>query len=155
MTYEGDASPELADVLSRHDGVLSVDSAMKYLTRDALRWRVGSGRWQQPCRGIVVAQSGPLTEFQALRIAVLWAGWLDAVWRTARLVVEVDGRHHMDAAQYWADMDRDNDLTVDGYRVLRFPAFLVRYHPGYVARKIRAALRPGVGDPDPGLIRTG
>ncbi len=37
MTYEGDASPELADVLSRHDGVLSVDSAMKYLTRDALR----------------------------------------------------------------------------------------------------------------------
>ena len=39
MTYEGDASPELADVLSRHDGVLSVDSAMKYLTRDALRWR--------------------------------------------------------------------------------------------------------------------
>jgi hypothetical protein len=81
--------------------------------------------------------------------------WLDAVWRTARLVVEVDGRHHMDAAQYWADMDRDNDLTVDGYRVLRFPAFLVRYHPGYVARRIRAALRPGVGDPDPGLIRTG
>jgi very-short-patch-repair endonuclease len=55
----------------------------------------------------------------------------------------------MDAAQYWADMDRDNDLTVDGYRVLRFPAFLVRYHPGYVARKIRAALRPGVGDQIP------
>ena len=203
MTYEGDASPELADVLSRHDGVLGVDSAMKYLTRDALRWRVSSGRWQQPCRGIVVAQSGPLTEFQALRIAALWAGpggalagltaasleglqgftdrgplaerpihvppdrqaprrnsagrrrWLDAVWETARLVVEVDGRHHMDAAQYWADMDRDNDLTVDGYRVLRFPAFLVRYHPGCVAGKIHAALRPGVADPDSGLTRTG
>jgi very-short-patch-repair endonuclease len=74
---------------------------------------------------------------------------------TGRLVVEVDGRHHMDAAQYWADMDRDNDLTVDGYRVLRFPAFLVRYHPGYVAGRIRAALRQRVGDPDPGLIRTG
>lgn len=323
MTSEGDASPELADVLSRHGGVLSVNSAMKYLTRDALRWRVSSGRWQQPCRGIVVAQSGPLTEFQALRIAALWAGpggalagltaaspdglqgftdrgplaerpihvlvpvssparrtrpslplvvhysrllgaddihplrrpprtrmarslvdaaawmatdrgaqavlaagvqqrlarlegltaivarnqrlprrgmitdtlediaggahalseldftrlirryrlpppdrqaprrdsagrrrWLDAVWETARLVVEVDGRHHMDAAQYWADMDRDNDLTVDGYRVLRFPAFLVRYHPGYVAGKIRAALLPGVADPDPGLTWT-
>ena len=80
MTSEGDASPELADVLSRHDGVLSVDSAMKYLTRDALRGRVSSGRWQQPCRGIVVAQSGPLTEFQALRIAALWAGPGGAPW---------------------------------------------------------------------------
>ena len=323
MRYEGDSPQGLADLLSWHDGVLTVDAAMKYLTRDALRWRVKSGRWQQPCRGIVVAQSGPLTELQALRIAALWAGpggalagltaasldglegftgrgnaerpihllvpvssparrgrpslplavhysrllgaddihplreprrtriarslvdaaawmatdrgaqavlaagvqqrlarledlaaivarnqrlarrgmiadtlkdiaggahalseldftrlirryrlpapdrqasrtdsagrrrWLDAVWKTARLVVEVDGRHHMDAAQYWADMDRDNDLTVDGYRVLRFPAFLVRYHPGYVAGKIRAALRAGAGDPDPGLIRTG
>jgi hypothetical protein len=324
MTYEGDSPPGLVDLLSWHDGVLRVDSAMKFLTRDALRWRISSGRWQQPCRGIVVAQSGPLTEIQALRIAVLWAGpggalagltaaslnglqgftdrerlterpihvlvpassparrarpnlplvvhysrllgaddihplwrpprtrmarslvdaaawmatdrgaqavlaagvqqrlvriadltaivarnqrlprrgmitdtlediaggahalseldftrlirryrlpppdrqaprkdsagrrrWLDAVWEIARLVIEVDGRHHMDAAQYWADMDRDNDLTVDGYRVLRFPAFLVRYHPGYVAGKIRAALRPGVADPDPGLTRTG
>src|SRR4029077_4209648 len=74
MTYEGDASPGLADLLSWHDGVLRVDSAMKYLTREALRWRLRSGRWQQPCRGIVVAQSGPLTELQALRIAALWAG---------------------------------------------------------------------------------
>jgi very-short-patch-repair endonuclease len=46
----------------------------------------------------------------------------------------------MDAAQYWADMDRDNDFTIDGYRVLRFPAFIVRYHPGHVASKIRDAL---------------
>jgi very-short-patch-repair endonuclease len=312
MMYEGDAPRGLADLLSWHDGVLSVDAAMKYLTRDALRWRIRSGRWQQPCRGIMVAQSGPLTEFQALRIAALWAGpggvlagltaasldglqgftdrgqpaehpihvlvpassparrtrpslplvvhysrllgaddihplrrpprtrmarslidaaawmatdrgaqavlaagvqqrlvrmddltaivarnqrlprramikdtlediaggahalseldftrlirryrlptpdrqaprrdsagrrrWLDAVWEAARLIVEVDGRHHMDAPQYWADMDRDNDLTVGGYRVLRFPAFIVRYHPGYVAGKIRAGLRPG------------
>jgi hypothetical protein len=81
--------------------------------------------------------------------------WLDAVWEAARVVVEVDGRHHTDVALYWADMDRDNDLTADGYRVLRFPAFLVRYHPGYVAGQIRAALRPGVADPDPGLTRTG
>jgi very-short-patch-repair endonuclease len=42
-------------------------------------------------------------------------------------------------------MNRDNDLLVDGYRVLRFPAFFVRYHPGYVAGTIRAALRAGAG----------
>jgi very-short-patch-repair endonuclease len=71
--------------------------------------------------------------------------WLDAVWEAARLVVEVDGSHHMDAAMCWADMDRDNDLTVGGYRVLRFPAFIVRYHPGHVAGKIRDALAAGAG----------
>ena len=37
-------------------------------------------------------------------------------------------------------MDRDNDFTLGGYRVLRFPAFVVRYHPGHVAGKIREAL---------------
>jgi hypothetical protein len=291
VTHDHDAG--LADLLSGQDGVLRVDSAMKYLTRDALRWRVTSGRWQQPCRGVVVAQSGPLTEIQVLRIVALWAGpgaalagltaatldgltgfadlgkpadrpihvlvpafcpvrrqrprlplvvhysrllggddvhplrqpprtriarslvdaaawmatdrgaqavlaagvqqrlarvadltavvarnqrlprrvvikatlddiaggaqalseldftrllrrhrlpepdrqaqrrdasgrrrWLDAVWEAARLIVEVDGIHHMDAAQYWADTERDNDFILGGYRVLRFPAFV-------------------------------
>ena len=309
MTPKDDRDAGLADLLSCQDGVLRVDSAMKYLTRDALRWRVTSGRWQQPCRGVVVAQSGPLTEIQVLRIAALWAGpgaalagltaatldgltgfadrgkpsdrpihvlvpafcpvrrqqpslplvvhysrllgdddvhplrqprrtriarslvdaaawmatdrggqavlaagvqqrlarvadltavmarnqriprramikatlddiaggaqalseldfsrllrrhrlsepdrqaqrldstgrrrWLDVLWEAARLIVEVDGIHHLDAAQYWADMDRDNDFTLSGYRVLRFPAFAVRYSPGLVARQIRGAL---------------
>jgi very-short-patch-repair endonuclease len=310
MAVIHDHDAGLADLLSGQDGVLRVDSAMKYLTRDALRWRVTSGRWQQPCRGVVVAQSGPLTEIQVLRIVALWAGpgaalagltaatldgltgfadlgkpadrpihvlvpafcpvrrqrprlplvvhysrllggddvhplrqpprtriarslvdaaawmatdrgaqavlaagvqqrlarvadltavvarnqrlprrvvikatlddiaggaqalseldftrllrrhrlpepdrqaqrrdasgrrrWLDAVWEAARLIVEVDGIHHMDAAQYWADTERDNDFILGGYRVLRFPAFVVRYHPGHVAGKVRDALR--------------
>lgn len=307
MTREDDHESALAGLLNSQDGVLRVDVAMEYLTRGALRWRVSSGRWQQPCRGIVVAQSGPLTEIQTLWIAVLWAGpgaalagltaarldgltgfpdreqrpihllvpafspvrrvrpalplvvhysrllgpedvhprreprrtrvarslvdaaawmgsdrgaqavlaagvqqrlvrtgdllavvarnerlprramisatladiaggaqalseldlirlvrrhrlpepdrqaprrdsagrrrWLDAVWEAAGLIVEVDGIHHLDAAQYWADMDRDNDFTLEGYRILRFPAFVVRYRPGYVAGKIREALR--------------
>jgi very-short-patch-repair endonuclease len=67
--------------------------------------------------------------------------WLDAVWEAARVIVEVDGIHHIDATEYWADMDRDIDLTLGGYRVLRFPAFVVRYHGGYVAGRIREALR--------------
>jgi len=310
----------LTELLSKQDGVLRADAAMAYMTRDALRWRVSSGRWQQPCRGVVVAQSGPLTEVQALRVAVLWAGrgaalagltaarldglsgfedrgqrpvhllvpasspvrrerpglplvvhysrqlgpedmhpvreprrtraarslvdaaawmgsdrgaqavlaagvqqrlvrpadllavvaanrrlarramicatvddiaggaqalseldlirlvrryrlpepgrqaprrdahgrrrWLDAVWEAARLIVEVDGIHHTDAAEYWADMDRDNDFTLEGYRVLRFPAFVVRYRGDYVAGKIRGALLseggPSEGGPTEG-----
>ncbi len=304
--------PGLTDLLREQDGVVSTASALGWLSQQQLRWRVTSGRWQQPCRGIVVAHSGPMTQKQQLWAALLWAGegavlagltaagldglegfpdranaaqpihllvpacrsvrrkppglpvavhysimltpqdvhplrvprrtrlarslvdaaawagsdrraqavlaagvqqrlvrpgdllavaignqrrprramimatlddiaggaqalseldftrlvrrhqlpepdrqaprrdaagrrrWLDAVWETARLIVEVDGIHHLDADQYWADMDRGNDFTLDGYRILRFPAFAVRYQADYVAGKIRDALRsPG------------
>ncbi len=313
MTIADDIPPALSDLLKSQDGVARVGEVMQYLTRDAMRWRIRSGRWRQPCRGVIAAQSGPLTEIQALWIAVLWAGagaalagltaasldglrgftdhgqlvqrpvhvllpatgftrkerpglpiavhysrllgeddvhpvrrpprtrvarslvdaaawmatdrgaqavlaagvqqrlarvadltavvarnqrlprravmsatladiaggaqalseldftrllrqfrlpepdrqaarrdpacrrcWLDAVWEGARLIVEIDGSHHMEAAQYWADMGRDNNFTLDGYRVLRFPAFAVRYNPAYVAAQIRDGL---LGDP--------
>lgn len=67
--------------------------------------------------------------------------WLDACWERARLVVEIDGAAHIDALQYWDDMDRGNDLTLEHYRVMRFPAWIIRYQPEYVAAKIRQALR--------------
>ncbi len=67
--------------------------------------------------------------------------WLDAYWEHARLVAEVDGLWHMDAAAWWADMRRDNDLTVSGYRVLRFPAFAMREQPKVVAAQIARALQ--------------
>jgi len=61
--------------------------------------------------------------------------------------VEIDGFWHMDGAAWWNDMQRDNALTVSGYRVLRFPAFAVRSHPADVARQIQDALRLGAGAP--------
>ncbi len=67
--------------------------------------------------------------------------WLDAYWDASRLVVEVDGLWHMEATAWWADMRRDNELTVSGLRVLRFPAFAVRDQPEMVAAQVRAALR--------------
>jgi hypothetical protein len=69
------------------------------------------------------------------------ARWLDAYWEPARVIVEVDGLWHMEAAAWWADMRRDNDLTISGYRVLRFPAFAVREQPHVVAAQISGALR--------------
>jgi very-short-patch-repair endonuclease len=56
------------------DGVLTTRSALARMTPDALQWRIESGRWQQPCRGVVVAHSGPLTTPQQLWVACLWAG---------------------------------------------------------------------------------
>lgn len=66
--------------------------------------------------------------------------WLDAYWDQARLVAEVDGLWHMEATAWWADMFRENDLTLSGLRVLRFPAFAVRDHPDTVATQLRRAL---------------
>ena len=73
--------------------------------------------------------------------AVAKRRWLDAVWEAARLIGEVDGFWPTDAAAWWADMSRDNDFTVNGYRVLRCPAFAIRTEPDRVAQQIQAALR--------------
>lgn len=65
---------ELAELLADSEGVFDTASALKCLTKGELRWRVASGRWQRPCKGIVVAHSGPLSERQLLRVALLSAG---------------------------------------------------------------------------------
>ena len=67
--------------------------------------------------------------------------WIDAAWEDWKVIVEIDGAQHIEAQQYWDDMDRENDLKLDGYVVLRFPAWLVRRHPDHVAATILRALR--------------
>jgi len=67
-------SPALDDILGEQDMVLDTQTALKHISPETLRWRIKSGRWQQPCRGIIVAHSGPLTEKQRLWVAVLWGG---------------------------------------------------------------------------------
>jgi hypothetical protein len=64
----------LDDLLTEHEGVLGTSLALRFMTESQLRWQITSGRWQKPSRGVVVAQSGPLTERQLLRAALLRAG---------------------------------------------------------------------------------
>jgi len=80
--------------------------------------------------------------------------WIDVVWETYKIIIEIDGAQHIEAAQYWADMDRENDLKTDGgYQVLRFPAWIVRHDPAYVAGKILRALRKaGYDGPAPLIV---
>ena len=72
--------------------------------------------------------------------------YLDAVWERARVVAEVDGAGHLDVLQYWDDMDRDNQLELRGYTVLRFPSVAVRQCPEKVAAQIRGALNNARGN---------
>jgi hypothetical protein len=66
----------------------------------------------------------------------------DFVWRDARLVVEVDGyRFHRAPTVFRTDRERDVELTIRGWRVLRFTYAHVTDRPGWVAGKIRLAWR--------------
>jgi hypothetical protein len=64
----------ISEVLVAQEGVLSTSTALRFMSEDQLRWKIASGRWQKPSRGVVIAQSGPLTERQSLRVALLRAG---------------------------------------------------------------------------------
>ena len=87
----------------------------------------------EPARGVLVAQSGRLTDQQVL----------DAD-RPG-----LDGAQHTeDPRQRWDDMERDIGLGLDGYLTLRFPAWLVAADPEHVARRILEALRRKAGEAD-------
>jgi hypothetical protein len=300
-------SPELIEELKNRDSVIDVATALRFLSRREIRWRVESGQWQRVARAIIVAHNGPLTRMQRLRIAQLWGGpgaviggfaaakldglrwvaesmtqidlvrppgrrirlapesldvathysrllgeqdvhplhapartriqrslidaaswapsdrlamavlaagvqqgltvpqklravldqdqtrfrhhllamtldeieggaralseldftrkvvrafglpaperqsarrdgqgrrrYLDVVWEKWKVAVEIDGdQHFWDPLQRWDDMERDIDQQIDGYKVLRFPAWMVRLHPDVVARKIWESL---------------
>ena len=65
---------DLSEVLDAQEGVLSTSTALRFMSEDQLRWKISSGRWQRPSRGVVIAHSGPPTERQSLRAVLLRAG---------------------------------------------------------------------------------
>jgi very-short-patch-repair endonuclease len=67
--------------------------------------------------------------------------FIDAYWPEYRLQVEVDGAHHMDVRHWAADMLRQNQIWIDGDRILRFPAWLLRTDPATVVAQLGMALR--------------
>ncbi|MBS1868767.1 MAG: DUF559 domain-containing protein [Actinobacteria bacterium] len=66
---------------------------------------------------------------------------VDALWPTARLVVELDGwAHHKERQAAAQDRDKTNRLQLAGYRVLRFMHADLVHRPAQTAATIRAAL---------------
>lgn len=67
--------------------------------------------------------------------------FLDAEWVLGygeRVVLEVDGKQHMDAANWQDDMRRERSLVVGGRRVLRATNFELRHEPGFLVRDLLA-----------------
>lgn len=67
--------------------------------------------------------------------------YLDADF--GNVVVEVDGALHLRPLDWWDDMARQNELVIDGRRVLRFPSLVVLTQTEVVERQLRAALGLG------------
>jgi hypothetical protein len=53
--------------------------------------------------------------------------------------VEVDGALHLLPDSYWGDMHRQNELTLGGARILRFPTIAIRLEPQRVIAQLRRA----------------
>lgn len=72
--------------------------------------------------------------------------FLDCEWETEGgiVVLEIDGRQHMDAANWQADMRRERRIVIDGRRVLRATTYEVRAEPDLVAADLRAAGVPSI-----------
>lgn len=66
--------------------------------------------------------------------------YLDMWWEAPRLAVEVDGGLHRMAGAWWDDLDRMNEIGLDGRLVLRFPSHAIRERPARVADQVRRAL---------------
>lgn len=64
----------------------------------------------------------------------------DAYFADFGVHVEIDGSQHTEAREWWADMRRQNAMSVTGDRILRFPAWAIRNDPDTVIAQVRAAL---------------
>jgi len=66
---------------------------------------------------------------------------VDFLWEESRLIVEVDGyAFHGARASFESDRARDAELTLQGYRVLRFTYRQVKEEPERIASTIRQLL---------------
>ena len=68
--------------------------------------------------------------------------YLDAEWELSdgtTLVLEVDGRHHLDVSQWQADIKRERAVVLSGRRVLRATSTEVRIEPQVLAADLRRA----------------
>jgi hypothetical protein len=73
--------------------------------------------------------------------------YLDAEWRLSdgrRVILEIDGAHHLDVQSWQADMRRERGLVVRGDHVLRATAIEVRVEPALVVADLYAIGVPRV-----------
>jgi hypothetical protein len=67
--------------------------------------------------------------------------YLDALWRLRdgrTVVLEIDGRHHMEVQQWQDDVKRERSVVIGGAQVLRTTSIELRTDPSDVMADLRA-----------------
>lgn len=85
----------------------------------------------------------PAPERQVLRRTSSGTAYLDGYWPAYRLVVEVDGIHHLKVPAVVSDALRQNDLSLAADTVLRLPLLGLRIAPDEFMRQVREGLVAG------------
>lgn len=68
--------------------------------------------------------------------------YLDAWWEGFNLAVEIHGIAHLAIEQWSQDLQRANELVIDGRRVLAFSSFAIRHQRDTVIDQLRRAVGP-------------
>jgi very-short-patch-repair endonuclease len=103
-----------------------------------------SALWQivrnRQCRGAKFRREYPISPYTA-----------DFCCLALKLIIEVDGQHHLTAEEREYDAIRDNFLAEQGYIVLRIPGYRVVQDAAAVRRFIESAIdqRLGLDRPSP------
>lgn len=66
---------------------------------------------------------------------------VDVLWAAGRLVIEIDGRDHRGQQKFEKDRERDLELLLSGYSVVRFTDSRVILQTEWVVERIREAVR--------------
>ncbi len=74
--------------------------------------------------------------------------YLDVVWMEYRVVVEIDGVHHLGPGAWLSDALKQNAMSIEGHTVLRVPNLALTLDPEPFLDQIEEALRRG-GWPGP------
>jgi hypothetical protein len=85
----------------------------------------------------------PPPDRQVVRRTSNGTAYLDAYWSAFRLVVEIDGIHHLRAPAVVSDALRQNDLALTSDTVLRLPLLGLRIAPADFMRQVREGLVAG------------
>ncbi|MBA0127721.1 hypothetical protein H0B56_19425 [Haloechinothrix sp. YIM 98757] len=69
--------------------------------------------------------------------------YLDSDWEEFDLSVEIHGLPHLEVCNWNSDLDRHNELTIDGRRLLQFTSYAVRHQAARVGEQVERGLRRG------------